>query len=474
MDHDTQKPDGKVGSPVYSVGEHPDTDRRLTDSSTATPATQYRTYKRRWFGLVQLVLMNIVVSWCWLSYAPVADKSASYYGVSNNDINWISIAFFFAFVVAAVPAIIALHRSPRIAILISAVLMFLGNWIRYAGSKNRSGGHYGYAMGGTFVIGLAQPFVLGAPSAYSDLWFTTRGRLAATAVTSLANPFGSALGQLINPLWVSSVGDISNMVLYVAIIASVACVPALAIPSRPPTPPGPTGETPKIELRASARHVLSSLELWLMLIPFFIFVGFFNSFNSLLNQILVPYGFTDDEAGIGGAVSIVVGIVCAAITSPLIARTHSLILSIKVLIPILGLSYLVLLWMPETHDAAGVAGPYVIMAVLGASSFSLVPVALEFLTEVSHPLGPEVTSTVAWAGGQIFGAVFLIIGNHLVDGDNGDPPHNMKRYLIFQAVVSMVVVPIPLMLGLFGRKDKVVLRRFKGDTAGRDPALTPA
>jgi hypothetical protein len=28
----------------------------------ATP-TEYRVYKRRWFGLVQLTLMNIVVSW---------------------------------------------------------------------------------------------------------------------------------------------------------------------------------------------------------------------------------------------------------------------------------------------------------------------------------------------------------------------------------------------------------------------------
>lgn len=98
--------------------------------------------------------------------------------------------------------------------------MLVGNWIRYAGSKHREGGSYGYAMGGTFVIGLAQPFVLGAPSAYSDLWFTPRGRLAATAVSSLANPFGSALGQLINPLWVHENGDISNMVLYVAIIVS--------------------------------------------------------------------------------------------------------------------------------------------------------------------------------------------------------------------------------------------------------------
>lgn len=208
-----------------------------------------------------------------------------------------------------------------------------------------------------------------------------------------------------------------------------------------------------------------------MLIPFFIYVGFFNSFNSLLNQILVPYGFTDDEAGVGGAVSIGVGIVSAAITSPIIARTHSLILAIKILIPLLGLCYLVFLWMPATRD---IAGPYVIMAILGASSFSLVPIGLEFLTEVSHPLGPEVTSTVAWAGGQIFGAVFLIIGGQLAAGDEADPPQNMHRYLVFQAVIAMAVVPIPLMLGLFGRKDKVELRRYKTDTAHTRTTVTAA
>lgn len=26
-------------------------------------STEYRTYKRRWFGLAQLTLMNIIVSW---------------------------------------------------------------------------------------------------------------------------------------------------------------------------------------------------------------------------------------------------------------------------------------------------------------------------------------------------------------------------------------------------------------------------
>jgi hypothetical protein len=37
---------------------------------------------------------------------------------------------------------------------------------------------------------------------------------------SLANPFGGALAQLIDPNWAGNPGDIPNMVLYIAIIVS--------------------------------------------------------------------------------------------------------------------------------------------------------------------------------------------------------------------------------------------------------------
>lgn len=77
-------------------------------------------------------------------------------------------------------------------------------------------------MFGQILTGLAQPFVLAAPTRYSDLWFTGAGRVAATAIMSLANPFGGALGQLIDPFWVNTPSDIPNMVLYVSIIV---CIP---------------------------------------------------------------------------------------------------------------------------------------------------------------------------------------------------------------------------------------------------------
>lgn len=80
-------------------------------------------------------------------------------------------------------------------------------------------------MFGQILMGLGQPFVLTAPTRYSDLWFTNRGRVAATAVMSLANPFGGALAQLIDPFWADQPHQVPDMVLYIAIIVCSPCPP---------------------------------------------------------------------------------------------------------------------------------------------------------------------------------------------------------------------------------------------------------
>lgn len=107
--------------------------------------------------------------------------------------------------------------GPKPAIVTTAALLLVGNWLRYAGTR-ANGGIFGLAMFGQILIGFAQPFCLCAPTRYSDLWFSDHGRTSATAVASLANPLGAALGQLIDSEWATKPSDIPNMVLYITII----------------------------------------------------------------------------------------------------------------------------------------------------------------------------------------------------------------------------------------------------------------
>jgi FLVCR family MFS transporter 7 len=235
------------------------------------------------------------------------------------------------------------------------------------------------------------------------------------------------------------------------------------IPAKPPTPVAPSSERPNIPLRESLPVILRSVEFWLVFIPFAVYVGFFNSISSLINQIMKPYGFSDTDSGIAGGVMIVVGLVASAISSPILDRTKKYLLAIKIAVPVIALSYLAFVWMPGTRADPG---PYVVLALEGAASFILLPVAVEYLVELGHPVSPEVTSTLSWSGSQLLGGVFIIISDALKAGPDASPPYNMNNALIFTAVVSLAVMPLPLCLGLFGRADKVSLKRVKSDEAG--------
>ena len=178
-------------------------DRAFLDHDFERPI--YRVYKRRFFGLVQLTLLNIIVSWGWLSFAANSTTSADFFQVPITSVNWLGTAFLLAFVAAAPATIYVLDRyGTKTAILVASVLVCIGNWIRYAGC--RADQHrYGVVMFGQILIGLSQPFVLALPPRYSEQWFTASGRIAATALPSLANPLGGALAQLIDPFLASEI-----------------------------------------------------------------------------------------------------------------------------------------------------------------------------------------------------------------------------------------------------------------------------
>lgn len=448
-----------------SVGDHSQLIRptRTLSRISTSDTIVYQVYKRRFFGLAQLVLLNIVASWGWITFAPVSDTASQFFNTSESRINWLSTAYLFAFVPASVVSSYVLHRfGCKMSIMVSAALLLAGSWVKYGATYKVS---FAGAMFGQLLLGFAQPFVLASPTSYSNIWFSPQGRTAATAVASLANPFGAALGQLISPFWADKPSDIPNLVLYVSIISSIACVPAFFIPSRPPTPPS-AGATSNEQsqglssMRKDLQVLIHSREFFIIFLSYAVYVGLFNAFSSLINQILEPYGFSEDNAGIAGAILIVVGLVFAAITSPIMDKYKFYLLFMKLAVPVVGISYLIFIWAPGTRSLAYV---YAVVALLGAASFGMVPVVLEFLVEIHYPLGPELASTLCWCGGQLLGGIFIVIMDALKAGDGADPPQNMFRALIFQAVLALLPIPAVLSLGLFGRHANVRRRRWEAD-----------
>ena len=419
----------------------------------------YRVYKKRFLGLIQLVLLNIVVSWDWLTFAAVSGTSADFFQVSQASINWLSTGFLFAFIPVAPLVIYTLNRGgPKASILISSALVLAGNWIRYAGTRTAASGHnahgkFGVVVFGQILIGFAQPFVLAAPTRYSNLWFSDSGRVTATAVASLANPLGAALGQLIGPLWATDKSGIPDMVLYTSILSTVACLPAPFLPSAPPTPPSAIAASAKLDLGAALRQLPHNRTFWLIFTAFSIYVGFFNALSSLINQVFAPYGFSETDAGIAGGLLIVVGLVGSAIVSPIVDRTKKYLLTIRIMVPLIAICYLLMIFMPGTRS---IAGSYLVCAFLGAASFSLLPCALEYLVITTHPISPEITSTVCWTGGQLLGAVFILIMTALKGGWKGEPKDTMIRALIFQAIIAFVAVPCALLIGTKVAKGRVM------------------
>ncbi|KAH9922288.1 MFS general substrate transporter [Epithele typhae] len=420
---------------------------------------EYRLYKRRWIGLVALVLLNIVSGLLLVWFGPIANDVVDEFGFTLDEVNWLGNVINLIYLPCA---FVLPYLYGRLGIrgtaYIGAVLFVLSAWVRYAGTAKSLSVRSSYALIliGQLIAGFTLPiFQIIVPS-YSERWFDLKGRTTATMVMSLANPVGNALGQLIPPL----VGSPRTGLLVMAIIFTVAAPIVFFVGERPPIPPtfagshtyAPTitdlgnamlGKTP------SDRHLYMTprqrLDFGAIVILFGVLVGVVNAFGILTGQQLEPYGYSSDDAGIMGAVLLLAGLLGAAITSPLFDRvlTHHLALSAKVCLPIMAACWLSLIWEIKPNNTTSL---YIILVILGATSLTLLPVVLELAVELTR--NAEGSSAVLWFSANLCSLAFVLIEGALRAGTDASPPQNMHRAIVFQgAVVASALALVYLVEG---------------------------
>nr|XP_039324353.1 solute carrier family 49 member A3 isoform X6 [Saimiri boliviensis boliviensis] len=162
----------------------------MAEPPGAEPGAQRgpRTYARRWVFLAAVGLLSCSNATLWLSFAPVADVVAEHFGLSTEQINWLSLVYLVVSIPFGVAAIWVLDSvGLRGATILGAWLNFAGSVLRIvpcvaAGTRNP----FAFLMGGQSLCALAQTLVIFSPAKLAALWFPEHQRATANMLATMS------------------------------------------------------------------------------------------------------------------------------------------------------------------------------------------------------------------------------------------------------------------------------------------------
>uniref|UniRef100_A0A672QPU6 Solute carrier family 49 member 3 n=1 Tax=Sinocyclocheilus grahami TaxID=75366 RepID=A0A672QPU6_SINGR len=341
----------------------------------------------------------------WLTFAPVAYQTAQYLQVSLNLVNWLSlvyveVAIFFSLITTWVLDTLGLCFS----LIMGSWLNMLGAILLVIGMINciPEWAMFPMVMGGQTLCAFAQPLVIFAPTKLADLWFPEHQRATANMMASMANTVGLLLANIFSPM----------------IISYTTCFLAtVGIRERvPPTPPSASMVTScsepflqgvKLVLHHFKQTDMTTYSYMVLLVCFGSGIGVFTCFSTLLEQILCVKGYSNDFAGLCGAVAIVFSVLGAFLLGLYVDKTKKFteVTKINMCLTSLGCSvFAVVSLLSEQKVIIGA-----VCAWFGFFGYSVYPIAMELGVECSYPVGEATSSGLIFVSGQIQAALYLLL-----------------------------------------------------------------
>ncbi|XP_035504994.1 solute carrier family 49 member A3 [Scophthalmus maximus] len=373
----------------------------------------FKVYKRRWFVLLVLCLLNCSNAMIWLTFAPVADQSARYLKVSLEAINWLSLVYM----VVAIPLSFATTwmldtLGLRITLILGSWLNMFGAILRYLAVQPGAGeaNMYAIVMLGQTLGAVAQPLIIFTPTKLAALWFPEHQRATANTIASMSNPLGILLANIVSPTMARTADQIPVLLLAYAIPACLICFLATVgiRSSTPHTPPSASAESSGSEPFVQGIKLLLKNRAYLVLLLCFgSGIAAFTCFSTLLEQILCVQGYANDFAGLCGALFIVFGIVGAGALGLYVDKTKRFIEATKVNMSLTALALIafsVVSLMRQQKVAVAT-----VCSLFGFFGFSIYPVAMELSVECSYPVGEATSAGLIFVSGQVQSVLYIVL-----------------------------------------------------------------
>ncbi|XP_006893705.1 PREDICTED: major facilitator superfamily domain-containing protein 7 [Elephantulus edwardii] len=372
----------------------------------------YRVYARRWVFLLAVSLLSCSNATLWLSFAPVADTFAKYFHLSVEQVNWLSLIYLVLSIPFGLVSIWFLDSvGLRGATILGAWLNFLGSILRSLPGIIASLQYpFAYLMVGQSLCALAQTLVVFSPAKLAALWFPEHQRATANMIGTMSNPLGILLANVLSPAVVKKEEDILLMLGIYIIPAGVACLLATTClcESVPPTPPSAGAASSTSEKFLDGLKLLVKNKAYIILaLCFGAGIGIFSSFSAFLEQILCVKGYSNDFAGLCGALFIVFGLLGALGLGLYVDRTKHFTEATKIGFCLTSMACVAFSVVSQLRGQK--VWLAVICSLFGFFGMSIAPVVMELAIECSFPVGEGAATGLVFVLGQMEGVLVMVL-----------------------------------------------------------------
>lgn len=345
----------------------------------------------RFVVLAAFMAVNLTIQILWSSYATITGPAAAFHGVSDRAIGWLGMVFMAAFVPLSFPVSWAVDRYGFVPTVgLGSILMGA-----FGVARGLAGASYPLVLLCSIGIAAAQPLLLNTWTTVPAKWFPRKERASAVGLVTFANLVGTAVGFAVTPLLAETMPIPRVQLVYGGVAAASAVLFLLLAREAPPAPPDADEGRARALVLDGLRHALTVPSFRAFLAISFVGMAVFNGVSMWLEPIVRTRGFTPDDAGTLGAIMLAGGVVGAVLVPPfsdrLRRRRPFLVAGMALAVPgVLGLAYAT----TRTGLVASAAG-------MGFALVAVVPVGMQYASEVVHPT-PEGTSNGLV---QLFGQV---------------------------------------------------------------------
>lgn len=359
---------------------------------------QYEVTSYRWIVLGVFMVVGALTQILWINFAAISTEAATYYGVTTEEIDILSLIFMLVYIGMAIPSAWVIDtKGFKMGASIGAILTGIFGLLRiFAGAD--------FILVLIFQTGIAfgQPFVMNAISKLSAQWFPQGQRATATGLGTMALFIGIFFGMLLPP-FLFNVGGVPMVLIVLGVFAISAMVLFLLfIKEKPKTPPGPAALEEKTFVWDGIKKLFRMRNGLILMATFLIGMGAFNAIATFINDIMTPRGFSFVDAGIIGALIVMGGILGALIISGLSDKYRKrkifVIIVLAGAIPfLLGLTFI-----PDYILLITVA------FLFGFFLMSSLPIGLQFAAEQTAPVPEGTSNGILIMMGQIGGVIFIL------------------------------------------------------------------